>query len=46
MRRTDTLSHVGHIEPVSIYHIVEVPAPLFPDTEAVNTLGGITSEGL
>jgi hypothetical protein len=46
LRRTNTLGHVGHIEPVSIDHIVKVLPPLFFDTEAVSTLGGIMSEGL
>lgn len=46
LRRTDTLGHVGHIEPVSIDHIVKMAPPLFLNAEAVNTLGGITSEGL
>jgi hypothetical protein len=46
LRRTNTLSHVGHIEPVSIDHIVKMAAPLFFNPEAVNTFGGITSEGL
>src|SRR4051812_43558186 len=46
LRRTSTLSHVGHIQPMSVDHVVKVSAPLFLDTEAVNTLGGIMSEGL
>ena len=40
------LSHVGHIEPESIDHIVNMAAPLLFYTEPVNTFGGITSEGL
>ena len=46
LRRTHALGHVRHIEPVSVYHVVEVPAALFLETEAVNALGGIMSEGL
>ena len=46
LRRTHTLSHVGHVELVSVDHVVKVATPLFPDTKTVNTLGGITSEGV
>jgi len=45
LRRTDTLSHVGHVEMVCVYDAVEMAAALFPDTKAVNTLRGIGSEG-
>ena len=46
LRRTNTLGDVGHIELVSIDRIVKVAAPLFFNTETVNTLGATTSEGL
>jgi hypothetical protein len=46
LRRTNTVSHVGHIEPVSIDRTVKMAASLFFNTEAVNTFSGITSEGL
>jgi hypothetical protein len=46
LRRTNTLSHVGHIELVSIDRIVKMAAPLFFNTETVNTLGATMSEGL
>jgi hypothetical protein len=46
LRRTHTLGHVRHIEPMSVYRVVEVAAALFLDTETVNTFGWITSEGL
>jgi len=46
LRRTHALGHVRHIEPVSVYHIVEVLTTLFLETEAVNALDGIMSEGL
>jgi len=46
LRRTHTVGHVRHIEPVSVYRVVEVAATLFPDAKTVNTFGRITSEGL
>jgi hypothetical protein len=46
LRRTHALGHVRHIDPVPVYDVVEVATALFPDTEAVNALGGIASEGL
>jgi hypothetical protein len=44
--RTQAPGHVRHIEPVSVYHVVEVATALFPETEAMNALNGIMSEGL
>ena len=46
LRRTHTLGYVRHIEPASVYHIVEMATALFLDTKTVNSLGGITSESL
>ena len=45
LRRTHSLRHVGHIKPVSVYHVVKVAAALFPDTKTVNASGWIASEG-
>jgi len=44
LRRTHTLGHVRHIQPVSVYRVVEVAAALLLDTKTVNTFSGITSE--
>jgi hypothetical protein len=37
---------VRHIEPVSFYHVVEMLTALFLETEAMNALDRIMSEGL
>jgi hypothetical protein len=46
LRRTHPIGDVRHVEALFVYHAVKVATALFLYTKPVNTLGGVTSEGL